>query len=205
MAVSQRDGTKNTIKEEDESLQYKEIQFGKDENKISITLLNEMMEQRLAGMISSPLFKENIAIVITENPEDDDYSFACLGCGKDGAAPRVAMTKELYDERKIETPMAKTVVLHEVGHYYNSDIGNNEDNSDERRRKLVANNEVCLKEIKADAFAVEYLGKETVISGLETLKHRILDAYKDYDEESVELLIKEIDIRINIILKEELR
>ena len=70
-------------------MQYKELKFGSDENKITITLLADVMEQRLAGMISSPLFKENIAIVITENPEeDDDYSFACLGCGKDGVLHR---------------------------------------------------------------------------------------------------------------------
>ena len=184
-------------------MQYKEIHFGKDENKITITLLSEVMEQGLAGMISSPMFKENIAIVICENPEDGDYSFACLGCGKDGVAPRVVMTEELLNELRNEIPVAAVILMHEIGHYYNSDVGNNEDNSDERRRKLVANNEVCPKEIKADTFAVEYLGKETVIAGLETLKHRILDVYKDYDEESVELSIKEIDIRINIILKEE--
>ena len=180
-------------------MQYQEIVFGKDENKITITLLNEMIEQRLAGMISSPLLKENIAIVITEAPEDGDYSFACLGCGKDGVAPRVVMTEELLNELRNEIPVAEVVLVHEIGHYYNSDVGNNEDNSDERRRKLVANNEVCPKEIKADAFAVEYLGKEMVIAGLETLKHRILDVYKDYEEESVELSIKEIDIRISQI------
>ena len=180
-------------------MQYKEIEFGNDENKIKIMLLDEMMEQRLAGMISSPLFKENIAIVIIENPEDDDYSFACLGCGKDGKAPRVVMTEELFAELKAEEPVAKVVLMHEIGHYHNSDVGNNEDNSDDRRRELVANNQVCPKEIKADAFAVRYLGKETVIEGLEILKRRILDVYKDYDEESVELSIKEIDIRISII------
>ena len=186
------------MRKEGESLQYKEFKFGTGENKIQIMLLDEIMEQGLAGMISSPLFNENIGIVITEN-QDDDYSFACLGCGKDGVAPRVVMTEELYDELKTEAPVAQVVLMHEIGHYYNSDVGNNEDNSDERRRKLVANNEVCPKEIKADAFAVKYLGMDTVISGLETLKQRILDVYKDYDEESVELSVKEIDIRISQI------
>ena len=101
--------------------------------------------------------------------------------------------------------MGKTVVMHEIGHYYNSDVGHNEDNSEERRRNLVSKNKVCQKEIKADAFAVEYLGKETVIAGLETLKHRILDVYKDYDEESVELSVKEIEIRIYHIKKMEVK
>ena len=187
------------MRKEGESLQYKEFKFGTGENKIQIMLLDEIMEQGLAGMISSPMFKENIAIVICENPEDEDYSFACLGCGKDGVAPRVVMTEELLNELRNEIPVAAVVLMHEIGHYYNSDVGNNEDNSDERRRKLVMNNDVCLKEVKADAFAVQYLGKETVITGLETLKQRIHDVYKDYDEESVELSIKEIDIRISQI------
>lgn len=191
------------MRKEGESLQYKQLEFGTDENEITITLLSEVIEQGLAGMISSPMFNENIAIVICENPEDEDYSFACLGCGKDGVAPRVVITEELLNELRNEIPVAKVVLMHEIGHYYNSDVGNNEDNSDERRRKLVVNNEVCPKEIKADAFAVVYLGKEMVIAGLETLKQRIRDVYKDYEEESVELSIKEIDIRINIILKEE--
>ena len=186
-------------------MQYKEIHFRKDENKITKTLLSEVMEQGLAGMISSPMFKENIAIVICENPKDEDYSFACLGSGTDGVAPRVVLTEELLNELRNEIPVAAVVLMHEIGHYYNSDIGNNEDNSDERRRKLVANNEVCPKEIKADAFAVKYLGKETVIAGLETLKHRIRDVYKDYEEESVELSIKEIDIRISHIEELDVR
>lgn len=185
------------MRKEGESLQYKQLEFGTDENEITITLLSEVIEQGLAGMISSPMFNENIAIVICENPEDEDYSFACLGCGKDGVAPRVVITEELLNELRNEIPVAKVVLMHEIGHYYNSDVGNNEDNSDERRRKLVVNNEVCPKEIKADAFAVEYLGKEMVIAGLETLKQRILDVYKDYDVESVELSLKEIDIRIS--------
>lgn len=180
-------------------MKYKEIVFGEGDNKITITLLDGLMGLNLVGMISSSLFKETIAIVIAEKSEDDDFSFACLGCGKDGVAPRVAMTKELIDELKNEVPVAQVVLMHEIGHYYNSDIGNNGDNSDDRRRNLVTQNKVCPKEIKADEFAIEYLGKDIVILGLETLKQRILEVYKDYDKESVELSVKEIDIRISCV------
>jgi len=181
-------------------VQYREIEFGTDENKITIILLDEMMEQGLAGMISSLMFKENIAIIITEAPDDDDFSFACLGCGKEGKAPRVVLTKQLFEELKAGETIAKVVLMHELGHYHNSDVGNNEGNSDERRRELVSKNKVCPKEVKADAFAVRYLGKETVIAGLEILKQRIFDVYKDFDEESVELSVKEIDLRISRIM-----
>ena len=182
-----------------ETLNYKEFEYGIESNKITITLLDELMGLNLVGMISSSLFKETVAIVIADKSEDEDLSFAYLGCGKDGVAPRVAMTKELIDELKDEVPVAQVVLMHEIGHYYNSDISNNDDNSDDRRRNLVAQSKVCPKEIKADSFAVKYLGKDTVIAGLETLKHRILDVYKDYAEESVELSVKEIDIRISSI------
>lgn len=182
-------------------MQYNEIEFGNDENKITITLLEETMGKGLMGMLSSTIFKENIALIIDEEHDDEDYTFACLGCGKDGVAPRVVMTKELYDELKEETPMAKTVLMHEVGHYYNVDVGNNEDNSEDRRRELVTQNKVCPKEIKADAFAVQYLGKDTVIAGLKALKERIIEDYADYDEESVQLSIRELEIRSDIILE----
>ena len=168
-------------------MQYKELQFGKNENQITVTLLDETMGQGLIGMISSPMFKENIAIVIVEDPESTDYDYACLGCGENGIAPRVAMTEKIYNELKEEKPVAKVILLHEIGHYYNSDVGNNEDNSDERRRHLVIRNKGCSKEIKADDFAVKYLGKESVVAGLRELQRRILVDYADYDEESVKL------------------
>ena len=186
-------------------MQYNEIEFGNDENKITITLLEETLGKGLMGMLSSTILKENIALVTDEEHDDEDYTFACLGCGKDGVAPRVLMTEELYNELKKQTPMGKTVVMHEIGHYYNSDVGHNEDNSEERRRNLVSQNMVCQKEIKADAFAVQYLGKDTVIAGLETLKERIIKDYADYDEESVRLSIKEIEIRLSHIKKMEVK
>jgi len=182
---------------------YKDIEFGKDENKITITLLDEMMGQGLTGMISSPMFKENIALVIVEDPDSVDYNFACLGWAENGIAPRVAMTKELYEELKAGVTMAKVVLMHEIGHYYNGDVDKAEDNGDDRRREYVLQNNVCPKEIKADAFAVKYLGKDTVITGLQELQRRILVDFADYDEESVQITIKEINIRISHLEKME--
>ena len=180
-------------------MQCKEITFGENENQITVTLLDETMEQGLIGMISSPMFKENVAIVIVKDSDSVDYDYACLGCAKNGLAPRVVMTEKIYDELKEEKSVAKAILLHEIGHYYNSDVGNNEDNSDDRRRQLVIRNKACPKEIKADTFAVQYLGKTAVVAGLRELQRRILVDYADYDEESVHITIKEIDIRISHI------
>lgn len=180
-------------------MKYNEFEFGNDESKITITLLDQTMGQGLTGMISSPMFKENIAIVIVEDPDGVDYNFACLGWAENGIAPRVAMTEELYGELKSGEPVAKVVLMHEIGHYYNGDNEKDEDNRDDRRRELVLQNKVCLKEINADAFAVKYLGKQTVLNGLHELQRRILVDFADYDEESVQITIKEIDIRISHI------
>jgi len=187
------------MRKEGESLQYKEFKFGTGENKIQIMLLDEIMEQGLAGMISSPMFKENIAIVVEDNPSTIDYDFACLGYTKKKTAPRVMMKRNFFEDLKCGTPESRMILFHEIGHYANQDFLTNDGNTDAEREALVVDGGISEKEIKADAFAASYLGNETVIEGLEALKKRILTDYADYDEESVRITIKEIDIRISHI------
>ena len=174
--------------------------FGVGKDKIELTLLDEPMELGLVGMVSSELFGENIAIVVEDEPQTVEYDFACLGYTKAGTAPRVMMKKEFYEDLKKETQEAKSILFHEIGHYANGDMLANTGNEDEERERLVSQNKVSKKEIRADAFAVRYLGKETVIAGLEMLKQRIFDIYKDFDEESVKLSTKEINLRIARIM-----
>ncbi len=109
------------------------------------------------------------------------------------------MKSEFFDDLKRGTLESRTIIFHEIGHYVNGDILTNEGNTDADRESLVADNKVSEKEIKADAFAVSYLGKDVVLTGLEDLKKRILRDYADYDEESIRITIKEIDIRISRI------
>lgn len=180
-------------------MQYQTISFGEGKEKIELTLLDNLMDLSLGGMISSPMFNENIAIVVEDNPETIDYDFACLGYTKEKTAPRVMMKSEFFDALKRGTPESRTILFHEIGHYVNGDILTNEGNTDAEREALVADNKVSEKEIKADAFAVAYLGKDAVIAGLEGLKKRILTEYADYDEDSIRITIKEIDIRISHI------
>ena len=171
---------------------------GKD--KIELTLLDKPMEQGLVGMVSSELFVENIAIVVEDNPQTVEYDFACLGYTKAGTAPRVMMKKEFYEDLKKGTQEAKSILFHEIGHYANGDILTNTFNEDNERERLVSQNKVSDKEVKADAFAVQYLGTDCVAKGLTDLKKRILTEYADYDEESLNITIKELDIRISTIL-----
>ena len=180
-------------------MQYQTIFFGDGIEKIELTLLDNLMELNLGGMISSSMFNENIAIVVEDNPETIDYDFACLGYTKEKTAPRVMMKSEFFEDLKSGTSESRAILFHEIGHYANGDILLNDGNTDAEREALVADNKVCEKELKADAFAVSYLGKDVFLTGLEDLKKRILRDYADYDEESIRITIKEIDIRISRI------
>lgn len=177
--------------------------FGVGKDKIELTLLDEPMELGLVGMVSSELFDENIAIVVEDDPQTVEYDFACLGYTKAGTVPRVMMKKEFYEDLKKGTQEAKSILFHEIGHYANGDILANSGHEDEERERLVSQNKVSKKEIRADAFAVQYLGIACVVQGLTALKQRILTEYADYDEESIQITIKEIDIRISHIEKME--
>lgn len=174
--------------------------FNNGKDKIELTLLDEPLEQGLVGMVSSELSAENIAIVVEDNPKTVEYDFACLGYTKDKTVPRVMMKSEFYNDLKKGTAETKTILFHELGHYVNGDIFANTDSEDGERVELVAENKVSDKELKADAFAVQYLGTDCVAQGLTDLKKRILTEYADYDEESLNITIKELDIRISTIL-----
>ena len=86
-------------------MEQTELKLG--ENQITITLLDETMGQGLIGMISSPMFKENIAIVIDKCTDPFDYDFACLGCGENSVAPRVTMTKKYMMRLKKKSLLLK--------------------------------------------------------------------------------------------------
>ena len=63
-------------------MRYQTMHFGKKKNRISLIHMNKPLKGGLAGMVSSPLFNENIAIIVDETPEElRYYDFACLACG----------------------------------------------------------------------------------------------------------------------------
>ena len=128
-------------------MQYQSISFGKGKEKIELTLLDNLMEQKLGGMISSSMFRENIAIVVDDNPETIDYDFACLGYTKDKTAPRVMMKSTFFEDVKCGTPESRMILFHEIGHYANNDFLTNEGNVDAEREALVADNKVSEKEL----------------------------------------------------------
>ena len=181
-------------------MRYQTMYFGKKKNRISLIHMNKPLKGGLAGMVSSPLFNENIAIIVDETPEElRDYDFACLACGENSAAPRVMMTKEIYYDIKRGKPYARMILFHELGHYYNKDLSVHNPERDAERVKLTSEGTVSNEEIQADAFAAEYLGSSCVIVGLETLKTLVTELYSSTAEKGIGLVTAELDNRANLL------
>lgn len=178
-------------------MRYHIMHFGKKKNKISLIHMNKPLKGGLAGMVSSSIFNENIAIIVDETPEElRDYDFACLACGENGAAPRVMMTREIYYDIKRGKPYARMILFHELGHYYNKDLSVHNLERDAEREKQASEGTVSTEETNADAFASEYLGVATVIDGLKHLQILVSNMY-DGDAGVVQ---KELALRIKQML-----
>jgi len=181
-------------------MRYQTMHFGKKKNRISLIHMNKPLKGGLAGMVSSSIFNENIAIIVDETPEElRDYDFACFACGENGAAPRVMMTREIYYDIKRGKPYARMILFHELGHYYNKDLSTHNPDRDAERVKLASEGIVSTEETKADAFAAEYLGSSCVIEGIETLKALVADLYSTSIAKEIELITSELDSRANHI------
>ena len=178
-------------------MRYQTMHFGKKKNRISLIHMNKPLKGGLAGMVTSSIFNENIAVIVDETAEElRDYDFACLACGENGVAPRVMMTKEIYYDIKRGKPYARMILFHELGHYYNRDLSVQNPERDVERVKLTSEGIVSTEETKADAFASEYLGVATVIEGLKHLQILVSNMH-DGDAGVVQ---KELALRIKQML-----
>lgn len=178
-------------------MKYQTMFFGKKENRITLTHLNKPIKKGLVGMVSSPLFNDNIAIVIDNNTDESrNYDFACLAYTKNYATPLIMLENDVYYDIKRGKPYAHMILLHELGHYYHKNISNYIEENDADREQLVSIGKVSENEIHADSFAADYMGVDAVISGLEQLKLLISGRCVNYEETNINTIIKEIDIRI---------
>ena len=166
-------------------------EYGIGGAKIEVLLLNEAMEDVLLGMVSSPLFREDIAIAL-DSRGDIAYNFACLGLMADGSKPRIYIIPELVEKLKAGDAEAKMILFHEVGHYVHKDYLVPQEEKDRVARAM--DDHVEERELAADDFAAEYLGRDTVIEGLGMLFARMKKEYKDAPE--AEIAIREVALRI---------
>lgn len=102
--------------------------------------------------------------------------------------------KKLFDT---QPNIFEGLVMHEIGHLVNGDFTKDK-NNDAIRGTAILNHNIDIKEIKADQFALEEIGKNRFIQFLEwSIKNRINleDDFPQYKQ----MAIQEYENRINII------
>ena len=176
------------------------MSFGKNKKRIFLYHMNKPISGGLVAMVTSNLFSDNIAVIIDNTPENErDYDFACLAWAKNGSTPRIIMSEKVYYDIKRGKPYARMILFHELGHYFHNDNLTQSKHSDEERFKLASQGIPNKVEIRADSFAVEYLGVEIVAEGLDCLYSLVKCKYNEENEYAV--ILKEIDIRKKEICK----
>ena len=179
-------------------MKFQVMNFGKGEKRITLVHLNKPLQGGVAGMLTSRLFSEKIAIVVDDTPSAKrDYDFACLACGENGSFPRIKLMREIYYDIKRGLPYARMVLFHELGHYFYKHHMNMNEYRDEKRKEFASNGKISKEEEEADLFAVEYLGSEVVTKGLEHMCELVKIEY-DNCEEAVSLILKELEERIKV-------
>lgn len=166
--------------------------YGPGDSQIELTLLESPVEHGLAGMLRSASLKNDVAIVVDPH-EGEDYDFACFGCGENGVAPRIILQPDLFADLKSGTDEALTILFHELGHYHNGDCENEEYIRDyymTDRMNRAESGQILPMEVDADAFAVQYIGRDRAKNGLLQLKKRL-----EKTEDS-ELALSEVVARI---------
>lgn len=182
---------------------YYPISFNDEDHKIEIVILESPLEKGLVGMVTSKLFHDNIALVVDYSPNEYlDYDYACLSHYRPSDRYAVHMEEFIYTGLMAQDSMAMTILFHELGHYYHNDIDSPDYLTvyDEQRKTSVLDGNANERELLADRFAVDYLGTEIVIKGLQDLKKATLERFdNECDPESFKLNQKELQYRIDAL------
>lgn len=183
-------------------MKYQIIPFGKNENRIQFVHLKRPGRNGMAGMVISKLFKDkHIAIIVDDESTAYDYEFACLSLTTDKSVSAIKMYKSIFYGIKQGNPIARMVLFHELGHYYYGDLQGEKFDQEayqSSREEAVKNGNVIEEELRADAFAVKYFGREYVMRALQMLRDRIQEKYAM--DKAVEPVIEEINIRIQNLI-----
>ena len=186
-------------------LDYQTMSFGKKGKRITITHLRKPIQYGLAGMASSKLFRQNIPLVIDDHADDRiDYDFACLAYSVEVDAVRILMDENIFYGIKRGEAMSRTILFHELGHYYHRHMRSSREEAeayDAKRMQMVSEGKIIRNELDADAFAAEYLGNALVVQGLTDLKKALIRHIESgfYDEESGQASVRELELRIAVL------
>lgn len=178
---------------------YGIISYGNKKNKIRIIHLKKPNKNGFAGMVVSSLLSKKVALMVKDDCCDSDFHLGALGISTKDDIPVMYLERETFFDFKRGIAYSRVIVLHELGHYYNGDLIDLDfDEYQESRVDAAKKNRVLEAELKADAFAVSYVGKDTVVEGLSQIKEILLKGTLDVEHT---LAVAEIDNRIKHIIK----
>ncbi len=176
-------------------LNYTHNTYSNGESEIAIVVFDKPYESNIIGFAMSELFESMIPFVLVET-DADTIDFASLGCAEGGKHPRISFDKEYYADLQTLTDEVATIIFHELGHLNNGDLTNGNFNFEtyHTERTQVADAQGVLPmELKADDFAVAFLGREVVVAGLAVIKKKT-EVYVGY--ENLEIAVCELEKRI---------
>ena len=155
------------------SFEYNTMTFGKKNSKLSVLHFKKPLGNGFAGMVTSKLFPQKIALVVEDIPaEEMNYDFACLAASPGYESIRILMERDIFYGIKQNNKMARTILFHEIGHFIYNHLQNgmaDMDAYDKERYSLSTAGKVMPQEVEADSFAAEYLGGDYVVDGLRML------------------------------------
>lgn len=108
----------------------------------------------------------------------------------------VAMTDDLHRECLYNQPnIYLATVLHEYGHYINGDLDANEGLTNpiimDERNRCIAEGRVMPQELKADAVAISFVGKNTFMRSMDYL----IKKRRERGDSGADLAIREFELR----------
>ncbi len=180
-------------------LNYTYNTYSNGESEIAVVVFNKPYESNIIGFVMSDLFESMIPLVLVETNEDA-VDFAALGCAEGGKHPRISFDKEYYADLQNLTDEIITIIFHELGHLNNGDLTNGNFNFEAyhtERTQVADANGVLPMELKADDFAVAFLGREVVAAGLAIIKKKT-ESYVGY--ENLEIAVRELEERIERLM-----
>ncbi len=185
------------------------LRFGTGEKEIEITLLSEQEKFGIIGVIAGKMLPGWVAIRVDELM-NDDREFDVGALQKSRQCPYAVICLEPIILKGLRTGDALSLltVFHELGHFVHGHASLRTDGSseyDEKRKALIRQGKAQSDELEADAFAVEYLGVNIVIAGLNKLRQYMLKRYQTdaWDQEDVDLMNREIEIREKILIERD--
>ena len=188
-------------------LVYHTMSFGKKENRILLTHLKKPVRYGFAGMVSSRLFPQNVALIVSQQSNTErEYDLACLAIAPGSSSVRIEMDDSIFYGVKRGENLARTVLFHELGHYYHNHLkGGTMDISkyDTERFAKAASGEPIQQEVEADAFAAQYLGLNYVEEGLRSLIGVLRNHIDEgiFDDETGEMAVRELELRIEALVR----